>query len=111
MERMDQSQISDTDMDMSRSLRGNGRASMNDFGKEGALTKMTEKVTSKGPSMTWLWLAGGSMLISAGLAAMKKQKGPANFVGLWVPSLLLIGIYNKLVKLEGSDRFDRGSFH
>jgi hypothetical protein len=25
------------------------------------------------------------------------------FVGHWVPTLLLLGVYNKLVKLHGSD--------
>jgi hypothetical protein len=28
----------------------------------------------------------------------------ASFVGLWVPSLLLLGLYNKIVKVAGSDR-------
>jgi len=25
-------------------------------------------------------------------------------VGMWVPSLLLLGVYNKIVKVGGSDR-------
>ena len=28
----------------------------------------------------------------------------AGFVGMWVPSLLLLGVYNKIVKVAGSDR-------
>lgn len=40
-------------------------------------------------------LAGGAMLGSIGLMAAK-QKNVANFVGQWVPTLLLLGIYNKL---------------
>jgi hypothetical protein len=31
-----------------------------------------------------------------------------NFVAQWVPTWLLFGVYNKLVKLEGHDRHDRG---
>jgi hypothetical protein len=27
----------------------------------------------------------------------------ANFVGQWAPTFLILGLYNKLVKLEGSD--------
>ena len=29
------------------------------------------------------------------------------FFGQWVPAFLLLGVYNKLVKQLGSDRFDR----
>jgi hypothetical protein len=31
------------------------------------------------------------------------QRNVANFVGQWVPTILIIGLYNKLVKLEGSE--------
>ena len=31
------------------------------------------------------------------------------FVGQWAPSLLVIGLYNKLVKLEGHDQEDKGT--
>jgi hypothetical protein len=34
---------------------------------------------------------------------MNKREHDALFVGQWAPAFLLIGIYNKLVKLEGSD--------
>ena len=33
--------------------------------------------------------------------AGKKEK--ANFVGHWAPKFLILGVYNKLVKLHGSD--------
>jgi hypothetical protein len=29
-------------------------------------------------------------------------------VGEWVPTILLLGVYNKIVKVAGSDRFDHG---
>lgn len=70
---------------------------------EGDITKKIERVTARVPSLGYLGLALGSMAISAGLALMTRRKTMANFVGLWVPSFLLMGIYNKLVKLEGSD--------
>lgn len=80
--------------------------------KEGAITKTVEQFTAKLPSMTWLWLAFGSMAASAVFATMKEKKGTANFIGLWAPSLLLIGIYNKLVKMEqNNSKFDRSSLH
>ena len=31
----------------------------------------------------------------------------AGFVGMWVPSLLLLGVYNKIVKVAGSDRAEK----
>jgi len=31
----------------------------------------------------------------------------ANFVGQWVPTFLLFGVYNKIVKVAGHDRSDR----
>lgn len=79
--------------------------------KEGELTKKVENVTANIPSMGFLGLAVGSMAVSALIAAFSKRKDMANFVGLWVPTIMLVGIYNKLVKLEGSDRFSRGSVH
>lgn len=74
---------------------------------EGELTKKIEKVTAQIPSVGYLGLALGSMAISIGLAMAKDRKDIANFVGLWVPSFLLLGIYNKIVKTEGSDQQDK----
>ena len=74
---------------------------------EGELTKKIEKVTAQIPSVGYLGLALGSMALSIGFALVKERKDIANFVGLWVPSFLLLGIYNKIVKTEGSDQEDR----
>lgn len=41
---------------------------------------------------------GGSLLLN--IAGKKEQ---ANFVGQWAPTLLILGLYNKMVKLHGSD--------
>jgi hypothetical protein len=79
--------------------------------KEGKVTKAVEHYTAKLPSMTWLWMALGSMAVSAGIATLSERKSTANFVGLWVPTFLLFGIYNKLVKLEGSDQFSKNAIH
>ena len=73
---------------------------------EGTLTKKVEKVTAQIPSITYLGLAAGAMVFSMALAISREKKGWANFVGLWVPSFLLLGIYNKIVKTEGSDKRD-----
>ncbi len=73
--------------------------------QEGRVTKMIENQTAKVPSGVFLGLAIGSMVTSLGLALVQgKSKGWANFVGQWAPSFLILGLYNKLVKVEGSDR-------
>jgi len=75
--------------------------------KEGQVAKSIEKQTSKIPSDVFLWTALGSMAISLGLkvAGMKSQ---SIFVGQWTAPLLILGLYNKLVKLEGHDKDDKG---
>lgn len=72
--------------------------------EEGTLTKAIETRTAQIPSGVYLGLAFGSMALSATLALMQEKKGWANFVGQWAPAFLIMGLYNKLVKVEGSDR-------
>lgn len=69
---------------------------------EGKVTRATESLTGKIPSIAYFSAAVGSMAASATLHAMGKQK-LSLFVGQWAPSLLVIGLYNKLVKVAGSD--------
>lgn len=71
--------------------------------REGELTRRIENITAALPSSTWLLLAGGAIAGSLVLKLLDRPK-TANFVGEWVPTFLLIGIYNKLVKVHGSDR-------
>lgn len=77
--------------------------SQNEDHQEGRVTKAIENQTSKIPSAAYLALAVGSMALSAGLATFSKRKDMANFVGLWAPSFLMLGLYNKIVKTHGSD--------
>ena len=70
--------------------------------EEGEITKMIEQYTSQVPSGFYLSLAFGSIGLSLYLR-LNKREHDAMFVGHWAPAFLLIGIYNKLVKLEGSD--------
>ncbi|WP_437609419.1 hypothetical protein WMF20_50285 [Sorangium sp. So ce834] len=67
--------------------------------EEGKVTQKIEERTGRVPSGAYLGLAIGSMLISAGCMLAGKRQA-ANFIGQWVPSLLVIGLYNKLVKIE-----------
>ena len=70
--------------------------------REGPLARAIEQQTAKLPSDTFLWAAVGSMGLSLALELMGEEK-KANFVGHWAPTLLIFGLYNKLVKLQGSD--------
>jgi hypothetical protein len=70
--------------------------------EEDQFTAAIEKSTSKIPTSAYLVLALGAMAVSAGLQAWNK-KHESMFVGQWAAPFLLLGIYNKLVKLHGSD--------
>ncbi|MFP9119061.1 hypothetical protein ACLI08_14815 [Flavobacterium sp. RNTU_13] len=54
----------------------------------------------------FLWAALGSIGASATLKILGKEK-TALFVGQWAAPFLLLGLYNKIVKLEGSDKKDK----
>lgn len=68
--------------------------------KEGDTTRVIEEQTAQVPSLGYLGFAVGSMAVSAALAFIFRKKDLANFVGLWAPSILIMGVYNKLVKIE-----------
>ena len=69
---------------------------------EGPVARAIEQQTAKLPSDTFLWMAGGSIAASLTLKLMGRDKD-ALFVGQWAPTFLILGLYNKLVKLQGSD--------
>lgn len=73
---------------------------------EGHVTKMIEKQTSKIPSDFFLVAALTSMAVSATLKCFG-QKHTALFVGQWAAPFLLLGVYNKIVKVEGHDQEDK----
>lgn len=70
--------------------------------EEGTMARAIEQQTAKLPSDLFLWVAGGSMVASMVMKGQGKDS-TANFVGQWVPTLLILGLYNKMVKLLGSD--------
>jgi len=69
---------------------------------EDTVTKSVESHTAAIPSIAFLSLAVGSMAISLALM-MAGRRQAANFVGQWAPTILIMGLYNKLVKQHGSD--------
>ena len=70
--------------------------------EEGIVARTIEQQTAKLPSDLFLWLAVGSMACSATLKMMGRDH-ECLFVGQWAPTFLILGMYNKLVKLMGSD--------
>jgi len=69
---------------------------------EGTIAKMIEEQTAKLPSDVFLWAACGSMVTSLAFQLVGEEK-KATFFGQWAPTLLILGLYNKLVKLHGSE--------
>ncbi|HEX7294198.1 MAG TPA: hypothetical protein VF251_00515 [Pyrinomonadaceae bacterium] len=70
---------------------------------EGTVARTLEQHTAKLPSDVFLWGAVGAMGASA-LLQMTGNKKVSLFIGQWVSPLLLFGVYNKIVKVAGSDR-------
>src|SRR5918999_1502181 len=74
---------------------------------EDEFTKTIEEYTSAIPSTAYLGVALGAMALSL-MLHLNGQGKWGNFIAQWVPTWLIIGLYNKLVKVEGHDEFDRG---
>jgi hypothetical protein len=70
--------------------------------KEGKVAETIEEQTAKIPSDVFLWAAIASMGVSAAFKIFRRSD-LSLFVGMWAPSFLLFGIYNKLVKQLGHD--------
>jgi hypothetical protein len=70
---------------------------------EGVVARTIEEQTAKLPSDVFLWAAGASIIGSLTLKVMGKDHD-ALFVGQWAAPFLLLGVYNKIVKVGGSDR-------
>src|SRR4051794_25236543 len=78
--------------------------------REGPVARKIEEQTAKLPSDLFLWAAGGAMIASlvgqlrhprrmSVLNAPSRSGQLGLFFGQWVPTLLLFGIYNKIVKV------------
>ena len=70
--------------------------------REGMVARSIEQQTAKLPSDLFLWAAVGSIAGSLAFKISGKDHH-ALFVGQWAPTFLILGLYNKLVKLHGSE--------
>jgi hypothetical protein len=66
------------------------------------VARTIEQQTAKNPSDAWLLAALGSIGLSLAFELSGREK-TASFVGHWAPTFLIFGLYNKMVKLQGSD--------
>lgn len=65
---------------------------------EGSITRLIEQQTAKIPSDAFLIIALTAMGTSLVLQALGRTDA-SRFVGMWAPTLLTMGVYNKLVKV------------
>jgi len=70
---------------------------------EGAVARAIENQTARLPSDLFLWAAIGSIVGSLTFR-MLGRGDTSNFVGQWAPTFLILGLYNKLVKVAGHER-------
>lgn len=80
--------------------------------REGPVARAIERQTSKIPSDVFLWGAGAAMIASGviqllGIRRMRAMgRVPWFVIGrrieTLVPALLVLGVYNKMVKMHGS---------
>ncbi|MFN8445905.1 MAG: hypothetical protein U0175_34255 [Caldilineaceae bacterium] len=89
-------------MNASEMNQTENRRNTNPEHSEGPLARAIEEQTAKLPSDIFLWAALASMAISL-ILRLRQDKHISLFVGQWAAPFLLLGLYNKLVKLEGHD--------
>jgi len=75
---------------------------------EGKVARTIEEQTAKLPSDLFLWAAGASIVGSL-VCKMSGKDHDALFIGQWAPTFLILGLYNKLVKVAGSDPVQVGA--
>jgi hypothetical protein len=68
---------------------------------EATLTRLIEQQTAKIPSHVFLSVSLAAMGVSA-MCELRGHRNASHFVGMWVAPLLLMGVYNKIVKTMGT---------
>lgn len=69
-----------------------------DVHAESDFTRVLEQQAAKIPSHVFLFTAFGAMGLSLAFELTGRREA-SRLVGMWVPALLTMGVYNKLVKL------------
>jgi hypothetical protein len=74
--------------------------------EEGPVAKAIENQTARLPSDLFLWGAMGVAGLSCALHCVGEERN-SRFFGQWVAPFLIMGLYNKLVKVAGNERQSR----
>ena len=74
---------------------------LRDVHEESELTRLIEQQAARIPSHYFLVGALGAMAASIAFEVSGNQR-MSRFVGMWAPTLLITGVYNKLVKTLGT---------
>lgn len=97
-----QEQQTATGRTLQRGTNSNGHGGSKAEHKEGPVAATIENETAKVPSDIYLWASVGAMAASAVLQIAGKRK-VSLFLGQWVAPILIMGLYNKIVKVAGHD--------
>lgn len=105
-------------MQTSQEISGNdlGRTALS---KLGSMTEKIEKQAAKIPSDIFLWAATGAVGLSllrqfsdarkqTRFIFMRPRSPSPAYLGLLAPTLLLLGVYNKLSKMNQTEKGDWG---
>ncbi|HZP40330.1 MAG TPA: hypothetical protein VFD84_02335 [Candidatus Binatia bacterium] len=71
--------------------------------REGTVARAIETRTAQLPSDVFLWAAMASIGTSLAVR-MFGNRDLSQFIGQWAPTFLILGLYNKLVKVAGHER-------
>ncbi|MCD6064561.1 MAG: hypothetical protein K0R82_2472 [Flavipsychrobacter sp.] len=74
--------------------------------REGPVARTIEEQTAKLPSDLFLWAGLGAMGVAFALKLVKRDH-LSLFIGQWAAPFLIMGLYNKVVKVEGHDKVDK----
>ncbi|HEX6587977.1 MAG TPA: hypothetical protein VF039_03060 [Longimicrobiales bacterium] len=74
---------------------------LRDVHEESELTRLIEQQAARVPSHYFLVGALGAMAASIAFEVSGNER-MSRFVGMWAPTLLITGVYNKLVKTLGT---------
>lgn len=77
---------------------------LTESGRYKSSTQLTQKKSSENslPASFFLALAGGAIALSLSLAVSRKKRSWASFIGQWAPTILMLGIYDKILAEEKS---------
>ena len=98
----DMQQQTATERTLQRGNSTNGHGGSKPQHREGPVAETIENQTAKLPSDVYLWASVGAMATSAVLQIMGQRK-VSLFIGQWVAPILIMGLYNKIVKVAGHD--------